>query len=70
MDLSKGAVQVARGRSGEVEHYFIDVAPAPVFAAFDGLHDGVFGGVEVFGGVLVFEESQQPTWPHSRQRRR
>jgi hypothetical protein len=35
------------------EHDFVGVAPHPVFARLDGLNDGVFGFVEVFGGVLV-----------------
>ena len=36
------------------DHEFMDVAPEPVFAWFEGADDGVFGGVKVLGGVLVF----------------
>jgi hypothetical protein len=39
---------------GEVEFYFVDVAPAPIFAGLDGFDDGVLGGVEMFCGVFVF----------------
>jgi hypothetical protein len=31
----------------------IHKTPHPVLAWFDGLHDGVFRGVEMFGGMLV-----------------
>jgi hypothetical protein len=41
-------------RSGEIKFDFIDVAPTPIFARLDGLNDGVFGGVEMFRGVLIF----------------
>ncbi len=37
-----------------VEQLFVHVAPLPAFAGLDGLHDRVLGGVEMFGGVLVF----------------
>jgi len=40
--------------SGEVEFEFVDEAPAPGFAGFDGFHDGVLGGMKMLGGVLVF----------------
>jgi hypothetical protein len=39
---------------GEVEFEFVDVAPAPGFAGFEGFHDGVLGFMEMLGGVLVF----------------
>jgi len=42
------------GLAIEIEHQFIDVAPAPGFARLEGAHDGVFGGMKVLGGVLVF----------------
>jgi hypothetical protein len=42
------------GGLGEVEFEIVDETPAPVFAGFEGAHDGVLGAVEVFGGVLVF----------------
>jgi hypothetical protein len=32
----------------------IDVTPTPVLAGFDGLHDRVPGGMEMFGSVFVF----------------
>ena len=41
------------GGLGEVEFEIVDEAPAPVFAGFEGAHDGVLGAVEVLGGVLV-----------------
>ena len=44
---------VASWVSGEVERHFVDKAPAPVFAALDGLHNGMLSGVEVLGGVFV-----------------
>jgi hypothetical protein len=41
-------------RSSGVLHLdLVGVAPAPVFARFEGLDDGVFGLVEVFGGVAI-----------------
>jgi hypothetical protein len=43
-----------QSRSVFFEHDFVDVAPIPAFAGFQGLDDGVFAGVEVFGGMLVF----------------
>jgi hypothetical protein len=36
-----------------VGELFVDEAPAPVLAGFLGGHDGVLGGVEVLGRVLV-----------------
>jgi hypothetical protein len=36
------------------KHYFIDVTPHPIFAGLDGADNGVLGGVEMLGGVLVF----------------
>jgi hypothetical protein len=44
----------ANGDLGEIEFDFVDVAPAPIFAGFDGAHDGVFGSVEMFCGVFIF----------------
>jgi hypothetical protein len=41
------------GHSSEVKFHLIDVAPAPVFAWLVRFDDGVFGGVEVFRGVLI-----------------
>jgi hypothetical protein len=38
----------------EIEFDFIDVAPAPLFAGFDGAHDWMPGLVEMFGGVFIF----------------
>jgi hypothetical protein len=40
--------------SREIEFEFVDEAPAPGFARFEGLHDGVLGGMKMFGGVFVF----------------
>jgi hypothetical protein len=37
-----------------LDHYFVDVTPAPIFARLERSHDGVFCLFEVFGGVLVF----------------
>jgi hypothetical protein len=36
------------------EHNLVDVAPHPVFARLDGLHDGVLAVAEMLGGMLVF----------------
>jgi hypothetical protein len=36
------------------EHNLVDIAPHPVFAGLDGLHDRVFGVVVMLGCVLVF----------------
>src|ERR1035438_3019711 len=35
------------------ENHFVHVAPDPILARLDGLHQGVMRGVKVFGGVLV-----------------
>ena len=35
------------------EEHFVYVAPSPVLARLEGLHDGVLGLMEVLGGVLV-----------------
>ena len=37
----------------DVEHHFVNIAPAPVFAWLEGLDDGMVGSVVVFGGVPV-----------------
>jgi hypothetical protein len=46
---------IAAGPKGsrEVEFEFVDEAPAPGFAGFEGFHDGVLGRMKMFGGVLV-----------------
>jgi hypothetical protein len=38
----------------EVQLYLVNVAPAPIFSRLERAHDGVFGFMEVLGGVLVF----------------
>src|SRR5690242_19796389 len=40
-------------RSGEVKLHLVYVAPAPILAGLERLHDGVLGGMEMLGGVLV-----------------
>jgi hypothetical protein len=40
--------------SRRFEEDLIDIAPDPVLARFEGLDDGVVGGMKVLGGVLVF----------------
>jgi hypothetical protein len=52
--VAVGANWLALRELGEVDLEFVDEAPAPVFAGFEGAHDGVLGAVEVLGGVLVF----------------
>jgi hypothetical protein len=49
-------VGVTRKKQGQQlgEHQFVDVAPAPIFAGFKGLDDGMLRLVEVASGVLVF----------------
>src|SRR5579859_5531759 len=42
-----------RDASSFFEHDFVDVAPKPVFARLDGLHNRMLGGVKMFGGMLV-----------------
>ena len=42
------------------ELYLIHKAPHPVFAGFDGLHDGMFGRVEMFRCVLVLGRIATP----------
>jgi len=37
-----------------IHHYFVDVAPAPVFAGLEGSDEGVLGGVEMFCGMTIF----------------
>jgi hypothetical protein len=36
-----------------LNHCLINITPAPTLAWLEGLHDGVMGGVEMRGGVLV-----------------
>jgi hypothetical protein len=36
------------------EFNLVNETPHPIFARLDGLHDGMFGGVEMFRGMLVF----------------
>jgi len=36
-----------------LDEYFVHVAPDPIFAGLDGLHQGVMGSVKMLGGVLV-----------------
>jgi hypothetical protein len=35
------------------KHYFIDVAPKPVFTRLDGFHDRVLRGAKMLGGMFV-----------------
>ena len=37
-----------------VEHHFVDITPAPLFAGLERLDYRMPGGVKMFGGVLVF----------------
>jgi hypothetical protein len=41
------------GLSREIEFHLVDIAPAPILSRLKGPHDGVLGGVKVFGGVPV-----------------
>jgi hypothetical protein len=41
-------------QSVQSQFHFIYVAPSPIFAGFERLHDGMFGGVKMLGGMLVF----------------
>ena len=36
-----------------IQQHLIYVTPAPIFAGFKGLNDGVQGRVKMFGGVLI-----------------
>jgi hypothetical protein len=49
---------------------FVNVAPAPVLTRLEGLDDPVTTYMEMFPGAAVRDESQQPTWPQVRHRRR
>jgi hypothetical protein len=43
----------SEGQSVEIELDVIDVAPTPIFAWFERLHDGMLACVEMFGRVFV-----------------
>jgi hypothetical protein len=43
----------SNSNAGSVEFHVVDVAPLPIFAGLEGLHDGVVGRMIMFGGVLV-----------------
>jgi len=36
-----------------IQEDFVHIAPAPVFARLERLHDGMLGLVKVLGGVLI-----------------
>lgn len=44
----------AEGSAAEVKRKFVQIAPAPAFSRLEGAHDGVFGGMKVLCGMLVF----------------
>jgi hypothetical protein len=37
----------------KLDHDFIDEAPAPALTGLNAAHDGVAGGLEMFGGVFA-----------------
>jgi hypothetical protein len=39
--------------TGPSENHFVNVAPHPIFAGLDRLHQRMLGGVKMLGGVLV-----------------
>src|SRR5205823_5760088 len=41
------------GQSGEVKFDLVDVAPAPILARLERLHDRMLGGMEMLGGMLI-----------------
>lgn len=44
-----------RGRQQTLfEHHFVNVAPAPIFAALERLNDWMLARVKMLGGVFVF----------------
>jgi hypothetical protein len=45
-------LQSQRSRK-RLDHEFVDVTPAPVFAGFEGTHDGMLCLSEVLGGVTI-----------------
>jgi hypothetical protein len=47
-----GAPHFATSR--EIQLEFVNVTPAPGLAWLDRFHDGVFGVMEVFGGMFIF----------------
>src|SRR2546425_4718776 len=40
-------------RSSRLEHYLVDVTPAPVLPWLEGLDNRVVGRMEMLGGVLI-----------------
>ena len=59
---SSDRTRVARVDSAEFHRDFVDVAPAPVFVAFKGAHDGVPRRTKVPGRVPVHHLRAQ-SWP-------
>jgi hypothetical protein len=53
-DNSRGPQQRPSSKALSLEHELVDVAPQPVFARLEGLHDGVLGVMKMLAGVLVF----------------
>src|SRR5260370_7716837 len=51
------------GHSSEVKFDLIDIAPAPILAGLERFDDGVLGGMEMLGGVLIFGRIAAPHVP-------
>jgi hypothetical protein len=43
--------------------YFVNVTPDPFFSGLDRANQGMAGVMKMLGGMLFFDESQQPTFP-------
>ena len=51
---TKSTLTLVGERSALLNVHLVDVAPAPVLAGLERLHDGVASGVEMLRGVPVF----------------
>jgi hypothetical protein len=53
LNVAWNRAKLLRGTVGEIEPYFVDVAPAPAFRRIITLDDRMPGGVKMFGGMAV-----------------
>ncbi len=69
-DVARDGPVVRRHAVGQIEHHFIDIAPAPAFRRIVAFDDRMLAPWKCLVACLCGELSQQPTWPQVRQRRR
>jgi hypothetical protein len=50
---NKKANEKAIVKNSRFEDQFVDETPHPILTGFDRLHDGMFAGVKVFGGMFI-----------------